>query len=123
MAICRPIMEEMPLAWAYFVSYILIGVFAISNLLVAVIIQATMDTTRKVAELKRHTVLKAREYTEMKMRRDLLALDENGDGLAARHVVIQYLRAIHVAYEEVRLWAREGGGWRGKRGSKKEGER
>lgn len=43
MGIVRPLMEEQPLAWVFFVPYILIATFMMLNLFIAVIVNAMQD--------------------------------------------------------------------------------
>ena len=43
MAIARPVMEEYPWAWMFFVPFILISAFMVLNLFIAIIVSATQD--------------------------------------------------------------------------------
>ncbi|MBB3038400.1 ion transporter [Hoyosella altamirensis] len=43
MGIARPVMEEFPYAWAYFVPFILISSFMVLNLFIAIIVSATQE--------------------------------------------------------------------------------
>jgi len=43
MGIVRPVMEQYPLAWVFFVPYILIATFMMLNLFIAVIVNAMQD--------------------------------------------------------------------------------
>lgn len=49
MGIVRPVMEEFPLAWLYFVPFILIATFMMLNLFIAVIVDAIQNQREQVA--------------------------------------------------------------------------
>jgi voltage-gated sodium channel len=50
MGIVRPIMEQHPLAWLFFVPYILVATFMMLNLFIAVIVNAMQSTHEPSAE-------------------------------------------------------------------------
>lgn len=50
MGIVRPIMEQHPLAWMFFVPYILVATFMMLNLFIAVIVNAMQSTHESSAE-------------------------------------------------------------------------
>ncbi|MGM8934994.1 ion transporter [Pseudomonas neustonica] len=50
MGIVRPVMEEFPYAWLYFIPFILIATFMMLNLFIAVIVDAIQNQREKVAE-------------------------------------------------------------------------
>ena len=50
MGIVRPVMEEHPLAWLFFVPYILVATFMMLNLFIAVIVNAMQSTHEPDAE-------------------------------------------------------------------------
>ncbi|WP_150303415.1 ion transporter [Pseudomonas saliphila] len=52
MGIVRPVMEEYPYAWLYFVPFILIATFMMLNLFIAVIVDAIQTNRERVAESK-----------------------------------------------------------------------
>ena len=45
MGIVRPVMEEYPYAWAFFVPFILITTFAVLNLFICIIVDAMQHQT------------------------------------------------------------------------------
>ena len=45
MGIVRPVMEEYPYAWAFFVPFILITTFAVLNLFIGIIVDAMQNQT------------------------------------------------------------------------------
>ena len=45
MGIVRPVMEEYPYAWAFFVPFILITTFAVLNLFIGIIVDAMQHQT------------------------------------------------------------------------------
>lgn len=52
MGIVRPVMEEFPLAWLYFIPFILIATFMMLNLFIAVIVDAIQSNRERVAASK-----------------------------------------------------------------------
>jgi len=50
MGIVRPVMEVHPYAWVFFVPYILIATFIMINLIIAVVVDAMSDLTKKEEE-------------------------------------------------------------------------
>ncbi len=50
MGIVRPVMEVHPYAWIFFVPYILIATFIMINLIIAVVVDAMSDLTKKEEE-------------------------------------------------------------------------
>ena len=47
MGIVRPVMEEYPYAWAFFVPFILITTFAVLNLFIGIIVDAMQNQTNE----------------------------------------------------------------------------
>lgn len=50
MGIVRPVMEEFPYAWLYFIPFILIATFMMLNLFIAVIVDAIQNQRERIAE-------------------------------------------------------------------------
>lgn len=50
MGIVRPVMEQFPYAWLYFVPFILIATFMMLNLFIAVIVDAIQNQRERIAE-------------------------------------------------------------------------
>jgi len=50
MGIVRPVMEEFPAAWVFFVPFILITTFAVLNLFVAIVVDAMQSAHKVEAE-------------------------------------------------------------------------
>jgi len=65
MGIVRPVMEEHPTAWLFFISYILVTTFTMLNLFIAVIVNAMHNSTDEEAAEDR-AELKQALSTEMK---------------------------------------------------------
>lgn len=69
MGIVRPVMEVHPLAWLFFVPFILVTTFAALNLLIGVIVNSMQtlhdDTT---SNIDKHLVMQDRERAELKAR-------------------------------------------------------
>lgn len=77
--IARPVMETYPLAWAYFVPFILLASFMVLNLFIAIIVSATHSLQADVDEVKReqtHAEL-MEELREIRARLDEL-MDATG---------------------------------------------
>ncbi len=53
MAIARPVMEEYPWAWLFFVPFILISAFMVLNLFIAIIVSATQDVHEREQRAER----------------------------------------------------------------------
>ena len=47
MGIVRPVMEEYPYAWAFFVPFILVTTFAVLNLFIGIIVDAMQHQTNE----------------------------------------------------------------------------
>ncbi len=72
--IMRPILDEMPWAWIYFLSFILIGTFVILNLFIGVIVNKVESVDRsglkneeEFNQLKDEVTLLRREIKELKL--------------------------------------------------------
>ena len=90
MGIVRPVMEQHPFAWAFFVPYILIATFTMLNLFIAVIVNAMQ--TQAQAEAQHHDAI------------EHVAHDE-------RSAILVELRALRQELATVRgRLEREGGG-------------
>lgn len=81
MGIVRPVMEAYPLAWAFFVPFILLTSFVVLNLFIGIVVSAMQsEHDKEVAEEREVAAAKAREETadlqaEMRaLREDLAAL-------------------------------------------------
>ncbi|WP_299191677.1 ion transporter [uncultured Erythrobacter sp.] len=70
MGIVRPVMEEFPYAWAFFVPFILLTSFIVLNLFIGVIVNAMAEATGEEAHSEREEIL---EQLRM-LRSDVAAL-------------------------------------------------
>ena len=71
MGIVRPVMEEFPYAWAFFVPFILLTSFIVLNLFIGVIVNAMAEATGEEAHSEREEILEQlralrREVGELK---------------------------------------------------------
>ena len=57
MGIVRPVMQEFPLAWAFFVPFIVITTFAVLNLFVGIIVDAMQSQANSDAHAEREAML------------------------------------------------------------------
>lgn len=79
MGIVRPVMEQFPLAWMYFLPFILIATFMMLNLFIAVIVNAMQSTHEQEAREAPPTPNEQRILDELKaLRGELAALRERG---------------------------------------------
>ncbi len=95
MGIVRPVMEQFPLAWLFFVPFILVATFTILNLFIAVVvgamqaehdaeIKADQDETRaamRAAEEVAHTEREAMRHEVTALRDEIAALRQDLAGL------------------------------------------
>lgn len=73
MGIVRPVMEEQPLAWVFFVPYILIATFMMLNLFIAVIVNAMQDAQGPDPEVEARALREQMIIDELKALRAELA--------------------------------------------------
>lgn len=68
MGISRPVMQEFPFAWAFFVPFILIATFTMLNLFIAVIVNAvqTINEEENKQSLKEEKEIQKKLYNQMK---------------------------------------------------------
>ena len=57
MGIVRPVMEEFPYAWAFFVPFILLTSFIVLNLFIGVIVNAMAEATDEEAHGEREMII------------------------------------------------------------------
>ncbi len=57
MGIVRPVMEEFPYAWAFFVPFILVTSFIVLNLFIGVIVNAMAEATDEAAHSEREMII------------------------------------------------------------------
>ena len=74
MGIVRPVMQEHPTAWAFFVVFILIATFTMLNLFIAIIVNAMHTFAEEDAEETRAAVSDARDHIEADLHGEVSAL-------------------------------------------------
>ena len=74
MGIVRPIMEQHPLAWMFFVPYILVATFMMLNLFIAIIVNAMQTVTDADREATQASIEAAREHIETDLHDEVRAL-------------------------------------------------
>ncbi|MEM9102830.1 MAG: ion transporter [Pseudomonadota bacterium] len=77
MGIARPIMEEYPHAWAFFIPFILIATFTMLNLFIAIIVNAMQTFTEDEKAEMTQAVDNAREHIEDDVHKEVKALRED----------------------------------------------
>jgi len=79
MGIVRPVMESYPLAWLFFVPFILVTTFAVLNLFIAIVVDA-MSTHVDVEENKTRDEI---EFDHQEIMQELRALRQEMSKLSA----------------------------------------
>ena len=74
MGISRPVMEQFPFAWAFFISFILIATFTMLNLFIAIIVNAMQSFSEDDRRDTLVAVDAARDHIETDLHREVLAL-------------------------------------------------
>lgn len=76
MGIARPVMENFPYAWAFFVSFILVATFTMLNLFIAIIVNAMQSYTEEEQRETVAAVEQAREHIEADLHAEVRAMRE-----------------------------------------------
>ena len=76
MGIARPVMENFPYAWAFFVPFILVATFTMLNLFIAIIVNAMQTFSEKEHQETVAAVEHAREHIESDLRAEVMAMRE-----------------------------------------------
>lgn len=80
-AIGRPVMEEFPYAWLYFVSFILLTAFTVLNLFIGIIVN-TMQEKHQEEEYRQRSQIESRAHSEREEMLDIMRrLDQRVEGL------------------------------------------
>ncbi|MDO8891360.1 MAG: ion transporter [Sulfurimicrobium sp.] len=74
MGIARPVMENFPYAWAFFVPFILIATFTMLNLFIAIIVNAMQTFTENEQKETVAAVEQAREHIEADLHAEVRAM-------------------------------------------------
>ncbi|MCM1293720.1 MAG: ion transporter [Bacteroides sp.] len=80
--IARPVMDQFPSAWIYFVSYVLVGSYLILNLIVALVISSLQEVEARNAQ---------RELERRRRAGDISKIDEEIDKLHKQMEVVMKL--------------------------------
>ncbi|MCW7754811.1 ion transporter [Desulfobotulus sp. H1] len=75
--VMRPLLEESPWAWLYFVTFILMGTFIIINLFIGVIVNNMQEAQTEAEECKRQLETQALRQEIAELRVLILALGQN----------------------------------------------
>ena len=71
MGIVRPVMVEHPLAWIFFVIFILIATFTMLNLFIAIIVNAMQTFTEQENRERKDALDETRDHIEADLHREL----------------------------------------------------
>lgn len=74
MGIARPVMENFPYAWAFFVPFILVATFTMLNLFIAIIVNAMQTFSEKEHQETVAVVEHAREHIEADLQAEVRAM-------------------------------------------------
>jgi voltage-gated sodium channel len=74
MGIARPVMENFPYAWAFFVPFILVATFTMLNLFIAIIVNAMQTFSEKEHQETVAAVEHAREHIEADLQAEVRAM-------------------------------------------------
>jgi len=90
MGISRPVMEQFPLAWMFFVPFILVATFTMLNLFIAVIVNAMQSFSSEDQQATQAVVERARDHVEADLHAEMRALRSE---LAAMKTLLRTLAA------------------------------
>ena len=76
MGIARPVMEQFPYAWTFFVPFILVATFTMLNLFIAIIVNAMQSVSEAEQKDARRTVVAARDHIEADLHAEMRQLRE-----------------------------------------------
>ncbi len=76
MGIARPVMENFPYAWAFFIPFILVATFTMLNLFIAIIVNAMQTFTEQEQRETVAAVEHAREHIEADLHTEVRAMRE-----------------------------------------------
>lgn len=74
MGIARPVMEQFPFSWLFFVVFILVATFTMLNLFIAIIVNAMQTFTESEQQQSVSAVAEAREHIEADLHAQMTAL-------------------------------------------------
>lgn len=90
MGIARPVMEQFPLSWVFFVIFILIATFTMLNLFIAIIVNAMQSFTDAEQQQAVSAVTEAREHIEADLHQQMAALRQE---IAELKILLQRQRS------------------------------
>ncbi len=91
MGIVRPVMQQYPYAWAFFVPFILVATFTILNLFIAIIVSAMQTYTESEKQQTAQLITDARTHTEDDLHAEVCKL---------RHDIHELKQLLCVAAEQ-----------------------
>ena len=79
MGIARPVISQFPLAWIYFVSFILVSSFIVMNVIVGIVVNAIAELSERAKREKEKASMKVQTdiETELKKLKMQIAVVEN----------------------------------------------
>ena len=91
MGISRPVMEEHPCAWAFFVPFILVATFTVLNLFIAIIVDAMQRIHDQQLEEDKKIVTSAVQAENQSLHAEIALLNEQTQALQQRLARMQAL--------------------------------
>ncbi|WP_028491955.1 ion transporter [Thioalkalivibrio sp. ALE19] len=82
--VARPVMEEHPWAWAFFVPFILIATFTVLNLFIAIIVDAMQRMHDRAVEIEKQAIHDSVHEENKALHNELQALHEETSALQER---------------------------------------
>jgi voltage-gated sodium channel len=83
MGIGRPVMEQFPYAWIFFILFILVATFTMLNLFIAIIVNAMQSVAEAEQRESRQAVVAARDHIEADLHAEMRGLREDIRGMRA----------------------------------------
>jgi len=77
MGIARPVMEQFPYAWVFFVPFILVATFTMLNLFIAIIVNAMQSVNEAEQKETEEAVVAARDHIEADLHAEMRKLRED----------------------------------------------
>jgi voltage-gated sodium channel len=74
MGIARPVMEQFPYAWAFFIPFILVATFTMLNLFIAIIVNAMQTVSQQDQQATEHALAATRDHIESDLHTEMRAL-------------------------------------------------
>jgi voltage-gated sodium channel len=92
MGISRPVMENFPYAWAFFIPFILVATFTMLNLFIAIIVNSLQRFNEAEQQVAVQAMVSARDHIEADLHNEVSAL--RGEIQELKHLLMQSIRPV-----------------------------